>query len=645
MKREVEMSVLARSWRGVSPLLRLLALVLLLSTLVVIPAGAAKKSYSYETDPIRLGNKALDEGRIDDAKKDFDEALTNEYETPKAHYGLAEVLRRQADYAEAEPLYRLALTEYQMEKGNNEFPEAYAGLGLVLLRLGKPDDAAAAFETALKIKGIWQAQYGMARVSIDRGEFDQALELLRKGEKKKGVADGEDLYDYGMGLALFGKGQVDEAEKMALKAFTLNPNDPEYGTLVAQIYTKKGDVSLAIGTFEQALAAPGFQPTAQVYHTLGALYQQEAETPQNRAERSRLYNEAINKYLESARLDTTYAPAWKDMAALYALDKSRGADAARAYLRYVDLKPKDPDGYLGLAEAALKINQSKTALEAAQKAYDLDSTKVETRLVLARAAFQEKDKPRAAALYASVTDTTLLQPDDLVDIGQLKMDGGELDAAEQVFHMAMERDSSSAEAPYWLGYTALKRDKTADAIGYFRKAVSLDPNNPGYYLNWGIALVREKKNGEACDVLHKVAVMVPNSAQVHVTYAGALAGADSLAACQREYEKALEIEPQNVGALRGLGYVHLVRKAYSQAVPVLKKATEVDPNNADGWYLYGQALTAQNQLTAAVDALKKALAINPNHAGAKQTMDAIQAEMQRRKAAGAPAAQPTGETR
>ncbi len=303
-------------------------------------AAAAKKSYRYEDDPIRLGLKALEEGRIDEARNYFNEAITNEHQVYRAHYGMAELLSVQADYANAEPLYRQAIIEKGKETGSPDFPEAHVGLGTVLLRLQRAAEAKQEFEQALSEKGnLWEAQYGLARIAIEDGKLDDALALLDKGAKKKGFKEREDLYRYGMGLVQFKKDDLLSAEKNALAAFAINPNDPDYGTLVAEIYTKRGARTLAIDAYVKALETPGLMVTAPVHHRLGVLYQEEKR-----------YNDALEQYKQAVRMDSTYAPAVKDMASLYAL-ANRNEEAATAFLAYSRLRPDDSAGFSGFAEA------------------------------------------------------------------------------------------------------------------------------------------------------------------------------------------------------------------------------------------------------------------------------------------------------
>jgi len=589
----------------------LLTLLLFGAWLAAVPADAAKKNYTYETDPIRLGMRALEEGNFDEAQKHFDEAVANEYQIYKAHFGQAEILRMKGLYAEAEPLYRQTQLELAQAK-QFDFVERPSGLGMVLFKQGRYAEAAEQFEAALKIKGgEWMPHFGLAMISAQQGDLDKALDRLSRGEKKKGMDEGEDLYNYGMGYVLAKKGDQDQAIQHALKAFSMNPNDPDYANLVAEIYSAQGSATLAISAFETARAQPGFKPTAVGSHTLGVLY-----------EGVKRYNDAIEMYAESVQLDSTYAPGWKDMGELYLLAK-RYDEAAGSYARYAQINPQDPEGMIGLAQAALKTKRYAQALDAAQRAYNLDSTRVETRLTLARAAFQSNDKDRARAMYATVEDTLKLKAEDYTRLGQLKQDEGDLDGALEQFETAVRLDSTTSDAYYYMGFIDMKRDLNSEAIENFRRAIQLDPQNPGYYMNLGIALMKVKDYAGAAGAAQKAVELAPTAAQPHIVAAQAFSLAQNWAGAIEQYQKALEIEPQNAGAMRGLGIVYMQQKNYARSEGSLKGATEVEPGSADNWAYYAQALALGNKLAEAVRAAQKALEINPEHPTARKLLDTL----------------------
>ena len=573
-------------------------------------AEAAKKSYRYEDDPIRLGMKALGEGRLADARKMFEEAVANEHQVYRAHFGLGEILVREGTYENAEPLYRVALIEKAQETGSPDYPEAHASLGLVLFRLGRTAEAQTEFEQALREKGnLWEAQYGLARIAIEEKDYSAALKYLEKGAKRKGFDERQDLYCYGMALLQVAQDDLQGAEKNALKAFNIYPNDPEYGTLVGEIFTRRGAPTLAIKAYEDALNTPGLLATAPVHHALGRLYQKETR-----------YDEAKNEYLEAVRQDSTYAPALKDLADLYFLAK-RYDDSANRYLQYTQLRKSDPAGFLGFAESALNMRKYYLqAFEAAQQAFKIDSTDVRTRLVLARSAYQAREKDVAARTYATIHDSTRFEANDYVSLGQLKADAKQFDAAQQDFTHAVEIDSTLSDAWFALGMLDLGQGKPDSAAIHFQKTVDLAPANTGAWVNLGVALMQQRKNIEAISPLREAIRLAPDFLPSHLYLANALVNADSLGGALTEYRWVKEKDPQNVSAMRGLAFCYLKRGDYGQAVGVMREATNIEGGNADNWMMLGRALVGNGNNEGAIRAFEKVAEINPNHADAKNAL-------------------------
>jgi Tfp pilus assembly protein PilF len=587
------------------------------ATLVLLAAaaGAIAKEYRYEDDPVRLGRKAFEENRLQDARRHFQEAIDNDHQVFKARSGLAQILAREGALEEAEKTYRQALAEMEQAMKSKvfseRFPELHAGLGLVLLRLGKLDEARQYLDEALRQQsGMWPAQYGLARLAIMKKDFEEASRLIDRGKDKKGLAEGEDLYLHGMALVQQAQGKLDEAEKNALRAMLLDPAQAEYHTLVAQLYEQKGSPALAIDAFEKALGTPGMIPTAGVYHRLGALYQKEKR-----------YTDALDRYKQSVTVDSTFAPAWKDLATLFALAK-RHQEAASAWLRYTQLSPDDLEGQLGLAQACLETKRLQTALQAAERAWGMDSTRVDVRLAMARAAALNKNEARAEWLYYSVGDTTLFEPADLIRLGQMKLKAKQFEESERLLRRALARDTSLADGYFSMGLLKLNVRAPDSAEVYLRKAVALVPNSSGARLNLGIAMMQQKNSAGAIPELRQATKMAPDYAQGHLYLAHALVAVDSLPAAEAEYRRVLELSPNDAAAMRGVGFILLGRGETAEAVSVLRRATQADPTQIDGWVLLGQSLLTDGEFVEAETCFRRALEIRPGHAAAQEGLDA-----------------------
>jgi tetratricopeptide (TPR) repeat protein len=579
---------------------------------VALPVSAAKKSYRYEEDPIRLGKKALTEGRLDDARKFFADAVQNDWEVAQARFGLGEILRTQGQFAEAETLYRQAILDRNTSGGGAPYPEANASLGLVLLRQGRKDEAKKEFTAALTQKGgLWEANFGMARILFDEKSWDDALRYIEKGAGKKGVAEGEDLYRYGMARVQFAKEDLAEAEKNALRALNLNPNESEYALLVGDIYAARKAPTLAIDAIEKALSSPGVVPTPQVHQSLALLYEGEKD-----------YTNALRHYKEAMQTDSTFAPAYKSAGRLYNL-ATRYPDAARFYLKYTQLKPDDAEGQLGLAEAFFKMGTSRKAQEAAEKAYAIDSTDTRVRLLLARTTFLTNDLARSERFFAGVPDTGRYEPADWVKLAQIAIGQKKLDRADTLLAIALTKDSTMADAYSAKGKVYLNRQKPDSAAIHFEKSLVLAPGSAPTKINLGIAYLQLKRPQDAVKTLREAVALSPDFAPGHVYLGQALVSSDSLSAALVEYKRASELDPKSGAALRGAAFVYMKRSEYGSAATLMRTATEADPKSADSWVMLGNALAGMNNVPEAIKAVEKGLELNPNHEQGKKVLDAL----------------------
>lgn len=591
-----------------------LALALLLAVALAAPAAAQKRSYTLDEDPVRLGTRAFEENRLPDARTYFLEALANDYQPERAQLGLARIATLEGRNEDAEAFFRHAIDTQQ--KAGKEFPEARAGLGLLLLRLGRTAEANLEFDQALKEKGdLWEAKFGRAWVLLQEKQWEPARKLLDDGAKQKGSTEGEDLYHFGMALYHEGKGNTAEAEREALTALNLNASYPEYARLVGRLYEARNAPTLAIDAYERALAAPGMKPTAPMLRTLGSLYQ--------KVER---YNEARDRYLAAVQVDSTFAPALKDLGQLYQLAKQHER-AAGVYLRYVNLEPNDVEVLVGLAESCLAIGRNAQALEAAQAALVLESGSVEVRKVYARAAIRSRDdekKADAARILATLDEPKGLEVSDWIALAAFQTSRRQFAQASESVRAALALDPASANAYFQQGVIELSQGRADAAVQQFETAIRHDPEVAGYHLNLGIAQYQRQDLAAAVPRFRRALELRPDLAIGRLLLAQALAATDSTDAAATQYKKILETDPQNAKALRGLGYCEIRSADYAAAVRAYRSANEIESDNADGWAGLGNAHLGLRQLDEAARAFERARALDPQNATMLKGMELLE---------------------
>lgn len=563
------------------------------------PAGA-QSAYTLDTDPLRLGNKAFEQGRFDEARARYDEAVAAGYRLVDAHQGLAHVAQRLGRLDEAEAEYRLAVAA-----SGGRAPAAQAGLGLLLLRRGRSADARPLFEQAIAADGnIWPAHYGLALLDLEAGDTAQAARRLERGAKRRGANDGEDMYHRGRALLLLAGGDLAGAEAAALSAMHANPADPEHAQLVARVYQQRGVPALAIQAYEQALAAPGAAAAAPLLHQLGNLYRDQQR-----------FNEAHDRYVRAVAVDSTYAPVFGDLAGLLRR-AGRHEAAARTYLRYLEAAPADTSAWLGLTESLLALRRYDQAAAAAVRARALDPAAEPARLAFARAAIAGSDpavKAEAAAVLAELSATTSLDVALLLSLAGWQTEQQQYDAALATLARAAAADSTLHQVPFQQGVVALRAGRTDDAVAAFTRAIALEPGSASGYLNLGIAQYQTGRLDEAIPTLRQAVARDEHLTVARLMLAQALAATGENAGAEAEYRQVLAAQPDHAQALRGLGFCRLRQADYSGAAASYDRATAAEPGNADGWAGLGSARLGQGQLDAAAAAFERARAIDPRN--------------------------------
>lgn len=159
-------------------------------------------------------------GLDDQAHELYRKAIEMDPSCASAHLNMGASLVEKARYEEAEPHYRAAIP-------GRPTASTYSGLGYVLDRNGKPDEAIEQFERAIEIDPTYfEAYNNMASTLARQGKLDEAAAFYRKSiEQKPNTA----AY-YALGGVLQTMGKKDEAaaefDKARALAKARNPQAP-----------------------------------------------------------------------------------------------------------------------------------------------------------------------------------------------------------------------------------------------------------------------------------------------------------------------------------------------------------------------------------------------------------------------------------
>lgn len=140
---------------------------------ITLPGQRAPQATPFDL-AIARGDRALQEGRLEDAQAQFETAARLNAQDARPAFYLGEIARRREQWTVAEAQFRAAITR------NARMAEAHASLGAVLRELDRAPDAVRAFEAALRIDPqLGEAHYGLALCLEDAGQRDRAISEYR----------------------------------------------------------------------------------------------------------------------------------------------------------------------------------------------------------------------------------------------------------------------------------------------------------------------------------------------------------------------------------------------------------------------------------------------------------------------------------
>lgn len=463
---------------------------------------------------IAIAQKAIDEGRLDDAIASLRQAIESFADDPMAHYTLATILRLQNKIDEAVLSYRRAI------ELKHDYSDAYLDLGVTLCQ-SDLDGAIAAYRKAFEFNPRCAGAYNnLGNALRYRGDAEESIEYYLKAvevndkytdalynlasayrelgrleeesacfEKVLQVNPNDAHSYYSIGLSKHKQGRFEEAMTSYLKALEIDPNNPQtYNDLGVGLHMMGRDAE-AMPYFEQALKLkPDYSQTllnmgvsaATLDETI-MYYRRALEIEPNYAEAHNnlgvalsakgLHDEALAEFKRALEIKSTYPDAYFNMGiSLQAQGKLE--DSIWHYRKALEQNPAMPKVYLNLGLAIQSCSsitnewlKSQETLECYRKAIEFD--------------------PNFAEPYNNM--------------GLVYHTQGRLNEAEAAYRKAIELKSDYAEPCDNMGNTLRELDRTEEAFDSHKRALEIraarlnDPESRKFVVELGERLLRLKK--------------------------------------------------------------------------------------------------------------------------------------------------------
>lgn len=279
-----------------------------------------------------------------------------------------------------------------------------------------------------------------------------------------------------------------------------------------------------------------------------------------------------------ARALLAQAPDSRSLALLLAAASLKLGDAAAAIAAlepWVAREPRSAVLRLEMGRAYRAAGRAADAVAALREAVALDAALAKAWRELAELSFATGDEPGGDAAYLQYS-RLLKSPAELAG-PMTALAAGRLDAADQLLERRLAGSPGDSLAWRLRGDVAMRRQRYADAEGFFARCLETAPGDAGARCGLASALHELNRSEEALPLL------------------------DRLLTC--EPDRALYLE-HKAKALR-----QLLRN--DEAMALLRQAVARHPDGASLLLLYGHILREEGEIAAAIEIYRRVTALSP----------------------------------
>ncbi len=558
--------------------------------LTIFLAGVAQAARSPEP---KAGWQALEEKRYEDAWREAKAVLDRKPADEDANWLAAEVALAQGDTAACLNYW------YQVLNENPAHPRAV--LSSIEIHIDQND--------LVKTQQI----------------MDAALARAKKPDLPE--------FLYSQGIVLNAKGEDAEAMVRISQAIDKNPKEPLFYVALARVYEKRRVLVLAI---ENYLKAIELDSTNATYH-----YNLAKDLMD-----SKQYTEALNEFKITRSLDPQFPNVYYQIGKLYFYAEKY--DEAVRELEAALKNAKEQNFYFCTmyGQALREIKRQAEAQEWLEKAYALKPAEISTARALALNSFDLKNFDRAVEVLKPLISTPDAGVGDYTKLGEAYYNLAGRDSLTIAFYdssalylkKALELNPTSSRLAYIIGMSHYNKDQYDSAAVYYEIVVSLDSTNYQAYYKLGYCYLKLERYKETIARLRVALTIDSTSVPARMMLAQTLGFVDSTRAAKLEFQRILQMDPQQGDAYGALGFIYLreasnlpedaeretVKAAWGRAADMLRKATELSPNSVGYWIGYGHSVYNLREFELAENAFRRALKIDPGNKDAKNGLEAVE---------------------
>ncbi|MFN0106136.1 MAG: FG-GAP-like repeat-containing protein [Bryobacteraceae bacterium] len=209
----------------------------------------------------------------------------------------------------------------------------------------------------------------------------------------------------------------------------------------------------------------------------------------------------------------------------------------------------------------------------------------------------------------------------LVLVAQVHREAKRLDKASALIEEALRLDPRSAEAWNEMGGVAMAREDYATALEHFEQALAAKDGLVYALLNGGQAADKLRNTAQATGYFRRALAVDVKSAEGHQGLGLALAKSGQAAEGEKHLLEAVRLKPALSAAWNNLGVLYLQQGSSEKAVDALERGIAAAPDDELLYLNLGRIYVQTKRYADARSAMQRLLRVNPESRVAKKALE------------------------
>lgn len=326
--------------------------------------------------------------------------------------------------------------------------------------------------------------------------------------------------------------------------------------------------------------------------------------------RARNYNDALNTYRDVVKIDSTFAPAYRELGYLYSR-ANRNDEAQANYKKFLTLSANNTTARKQYVNTLLELKKYPEAIKELNEIIKVDTMDNDVNRALAYSYFETAQYDEGLVYsrkFFRRAKPDKIRPTDYVYLGRLLAKTKQDSLAYEKLYMAFQLDSSKSELLSEAAMSLNRIKKYDKALEIYKLKITLGKALPGDYYNMGKVYYNLQEWGKVDTTLAYYNTLMP----------------DHIAGYQWRARALVNMDPDTKLGLAKPVFEALVEKAAPDSVKYSKELIEAYGYLAYYYLLQFNATKDQENGKKALEYSQKILALDPNNEKGKEFVKQIE---------------------